>query len=382
MQPSFLFQLILVSVLAHVTLVGARFTTSLYALSMQASEATVGLLIALFSVFPMLFAIRAGRLVDRIGSGRLLPLAIASMAIGIALPGVVGGLPVLYAATIFIGTGFMVVQIAAQHAVGAMSGPEQRAVNFSRLSIGYSISGFSAPVVAGFVIDHVHHRAAYLALCGFAILALLLAASRLRHIQPAHPAADKAKGGAFELLRSEQMKPVYLVAVLLSAAWDMFIFVIPIYGTRLGLNASSIGLILGSFAVATLAVRLAMPWIASRYTEWQVLTASMILAMACYIVFPFMRQPATLMAVAAVLGLAIGSSQPNVLALLHRSAPPGRAGEAVGIRVTIGNASQVILPIAFGAVGASLGVTVIFLAMTAVIGSGVPVAWRRAFIKH
>jgi len=35
----------------------------------------------------------------------------------------------------------------------------------------------------------------------------------------------------------------------------MFTFAIPIYGSRIGLSASSIGLVLGSFSVATFVIR-------------------------------------------------------------------------------------------------------------------------------
>jgi hypothetical protein len=70
-----------------------------------------------------------------------------------------------------------------------------------------------------------------------------------------------------------------------------------------------------------------------------------------------------------------------MLALLHHSAPPGRAGEAVGIRITIGNACQVLLPLAFGGAGATLGLSAVFWGMGAMIGAGVPIAWRKALEK-
>ncbi|WP_161603779.1 MFS transporter [Noviherbaspirillum massiliense] len=383
MFPSFLLlQLILLSVCAHIALAGARITTSLYALSLHAPESTIGVLIALFSLFPMLFGVTAGRLVDRIGIATPVTCACVAITAGCALPVFISGLPVLYLATLFIGTGFMVTQVASQHTVGAMSTLENRSSNFSWLALGYSVSGFCGPVIAGFVIDHARHRISYLVFCGFALAALSVAVfGRLRTIQPAAHAQPRQKGGMLELLRDAELRRIYLIGILLSGAWDLFTFVTPIHGSHLGLSASAIGLILGCFAVATFSVRLAMPWISRRCTEWQVLSGALILAVCCYAIFPFMRQPAALMAVAAVLGLAVGSSQPNMLALLHHCAPPGRAGEAVGIRVTMGNAGQVILPLVFGAAGATLGLPVVFLAMSAMIGSGVPIAWRKASTK-
>lgn len=376
-------QLILTSIAAHVALAGSRVTTSLYALSLHASEFTVGTLVALFALFPMLLAVPMGRLIDRIGIAKPMMGGALMIGIGCAIPATLDGLPVLYLAVVLIGTGFMAIHVASQHAVGAMSMSETRAVNFSWLALGYSISSFCGPVIAGFVIDHARYSIAYTVFCGFALATLLLLAyGGLGRIKTIQHEEKKEAGSTLDLLRNPEMRRIYLIGILLSSAWDLFTFVMPIHGTHLGFSASVIGLILGSFSVATFTVRLAMPWISRRYSEWQVLASALSLAVVCYALFPFMHQSYSLMAFAAILGLALGSSQPNMLALLHHAAPAGRAGEAVGIRVTAGNASQVILPLAFGAAGATLGLLAVFWGMGAMIGSGVPFAWRKAFVKE
>ena len=61
-------------------------------------------------------------------------------------------------------------------------------------------------------------------------------------------------------------------------SWDLQTFVIPVHGTRVGLSASEIGFVLGCFAVATFTIRLAMPWLSRRFTEWQVLTYTLFCA--------------------------------------------------------------------------------------------------------
>ena len=94
-----------------------------------------------------------------------------------------------------------------------------------------------------------------------------------------------------------------------------------------------------------------------------------------------METPITLAATAAVLGLALGTSQPNVLALLHSIAPPGRGAEAIGIRATIGNASSVMMPLAFGAAGATLGMFVVFWGLSLAIAAGVPLAASKAMAQ-
>lgn len=378
-----LFQLILVSITAHVALVVARITTSLYALSLHASEFTVGTLVALFALFPMLLAVKMGRTIDRVGIARPMMIGCVLVVAGCLMPSIVGGLAILYPATLMIGTGFVATHVAVQHAVGAMSAPGETSSNFSWLALGYSVSSFLGPVVAGFVIEDFSHSLAYALAAGSGALAFLLIRSgRFAHATPPAKAPAERKGSLLDLLRLPEMRRIYLVSILLGSAWDLFSFIIPIYGTKIGFSASTIGLVLGCFSFATLVVRLAMQWIARRYTEWQILASALAVATLCYAVFPFMHSAASMMAVAAVLGLALGSAQPNVLALLHHTSPAGRAAEAVGIRVTISNASQVALPLAFGAAGAAMGVVAIFWAMGACIGYGVPIAWRRALGKE
>lgn len=375
-------QLTIVSLAAHVALTAARVTTALHALSLHASELRVGVLMALFAFFPMLFAVPMGRLIDRIGVKKPMVCGCLSITIGCGIPGIVGGLPVLYPAVVLVGTGFMAIHIASQHTVGAISNAENRSANFSWLAMGFSISSFLGPVVAGFVIDHARFAIAYAVCCGFSALGLAaITCSTLGQLTPHHQSAQKRQGGALDMLRDPDMRRIYLVGILLAAAWDLFTFVTPIQGTRMGFSASTIGLILGCFSAATFGVRLAMPWLSRRCTEWQILTAALLLAVVSYALFPFMHQPLSLMVIAAMLGLALGSSQPNVLILLHHAAPAGRGGEAIGIRATIGNASQVVLPLAFGAAGATFGLFVVFWGMSAMIGAGVPLAWRKAFVK-
>ena len=65
--------------------------------------------------------------------------------------------------------------------------------------------------------------------------------------------------------------------------------------------------------------------------------------------------------------------------LLHDSAPAGRAGEALGLRTTLINGSQTIMPLMFGAVGAALGMGPVFWSIALVLVGGGIFAQR---IKH
>ena len=378
-RPSPLLALIAVAVCAHVALGAARVTTALYALSLQASEFTVGTLIALFAVFPMLLAVGMGRIIDRTGVQRPLRAGGVIASAGVIVAASVKAVAALYVAAILIGTGFMAIFIATQHAVGAMLANEQKAAGYSKLSVGFSVSSFVGPLVAGFTIDHAGHAFAFIACGVFTLLAFVIASSgALRELPVQAGTSAQAKGSPLQLLRNRELRGVYFVGITLAAAWDMFTFVTPIRGTQLGFSASTIGIILAAFSAATFVVRIAMPGIVCRYHEWQVLTGALAAAALVYLLLPFAQQPWTMAGAAFALGLALGSGQPNVLALLHIGAPQGRGAEAIAIRASLGNLSAVSLPLAYGAAGATLGLFAVFWSLGAVIALAVPVAARRS----
>ena len=159
--------------------------------------------------------------------------------------------------------------------------------------------------------------------------------------------------------------------------WDLHAFIVPIIGTQLGLSASRIGAILSVFAVAIFAIRIAMRWIARRFRDWTILATTMFVAAATYLLFPFASGAGQLTALSFVLGLALGAGQPVIMALMHHITPEGRAGEALGLRTTLMNTSQVALPLLFGAVSAALGMTTVFWSVAIGLGAGGYLTRRR-----
>jgi MFS family permease len=143
-----------------------------------------------------------------------------------------------------------------------------------------------------------------------------------------------------------------------------------VYGNQIGLSASAIGLILASFGAATFVVRLAMPWIVRRASEHQVLTLALAIGGAVYFVFPFSHSAATLMALCFCLGLGLGMSQPMVMSLLHTHAPPGRMGEAAGVRMSLVQAMAVTVPLTFGALGSAVGLQYVFWSVGLCLAAG------------
>ncbi len=370
--------LIALGILNHTVLTASRVSVSLYALSQGASPFVVGSLMGLYSFLPMWFAVGAGRLSDRIGVRGPMIVGSAGIALGMALPWLVPALPALFVSTALMGSAFMLFQVAAQNATGALGEPGDRARNFGLLALGYSVSGFSGPLIAGLLIDHASFGITFATLALLPLVPIVvLARGRLALPRPTAGHVPAAPGGVAALFRNPHLRRVFVVNGLLSMAWDLHTFFIPIYGARLGLSASLIGGILAAFAAATFVVRLMTPWIARRLSEFEVLTAALFVGAGAYALFPLVGSVGPLMALSFTLGLALGSGQPMVMSLLHSMAPAGRMGEAVGLRMSIINASTFAVPLLFGALGSSVGIGPVFWVVGGALAGGGFLARRR-----
>lgn len=366
------------TILAHIGFVGSRVTVSLYAIALGATPLTVGLLMSLYAALPMLLAVHAGRRIDRIGAAGPLLAGLLAVAAGVLLPVLWPGLAALFFAAMLIGMGFLFTHVALNNVVGALAAPAERAASFSWLALGFSVGGFCGPLVAGFAIDGVGHRLAFLALAVFPALAAAILWRRRRRL-PAHvaPKADGGERHLADLVRDVRLRRVFVASAVLAMGWDLYAFVVPIYGTRIGLSASLIGIVMGTFSAATFSVRLALPRLARHVREWPMVAAAMLLAAVSYGLFPLAQSTAPLMALSFVLGLGLGCAQPFIMSLLYAASPAGRQGEVIGIRTTMLAGSQTVLPLAMGALGAALGMAPVFWSMAFVLLAGGGVAGRR-----
>ena len=363
--------IIFLTVLCHASFHGVRVTVSLLALYNGHSAFTVGLLMALMAAFPTLLGVAAGRWTDRVGAKRPMLFGSALVLASATLPAIMPTLPVLFVTAALTGTGMMAVQVALQNVVGEMSNIEDRATNFSRMALGMSLSSFAGPLIAGFGIDHIGHRWTFALVAAMPLGCVLgLWRDKVKLPPPSPHAATHADRNVFDLLRKRELRHVFIASCLLAMGWDMHSFFVPIIGTQRGLTASQIGATLSAFALATFVIRLGTRWFAKRFHEWQVLNGALFLAGATYLLFPFIVSGWQLMALSFTLGLILGVAQPMVMALMHRITPEGRAGEGLGLRTTLMNSGQVALPLLFGALGATVGLTTVFWSVAVCLGAG------------
>ena len=360
----------------HACMAGMRMAAPLMALREGHSALAVGLLLSLFALTQVFLALPAGRYADRNGFKQPIGFCVLAASTGAGLAVVFPIFPVLCLSALMTGGATGVASISLQRHVGrSAQGNTDLKRMFSWLSIGPALSNFVGPMVAGLLIDVSGFRVAFAGLACLPLMTWLW----VRHTVelppvPAQPGA--AKGRAWDLLRQPMMRRLLLVNWLMSSCWDVHTFVVPVLGHERGLSASAIGAILGGFALAATAVRVAIPLLAAHLHEWVVVTAAMLATASLFAIYPFMPDALTMGICSALLGVSLGSVQPMIMSTLHQITPAARHGEALGFRLMAINASSVLMPMLFGTAGAVLGVSLVFWTVGAGVAMGARAAWR------
>jgi MFS family permease len=367
-----IYLIVLSCVLIHAGFAGAKVALPLHALQLGVDPFSVGVIMALWALVPMLIALYVGRLVDRVGPR--VPMLCGTVGVMIALlvpyflPDVIG----LIVMAVVVGTAFQFFFVPTQGITGALGGPEDRARNYSLLAVGFSIASFLGPLIAGFSIDYLGYRNAYLMLAAPAAAAVivLLAKGRLLPKAAVKAGDEQKKTSSFDLLRIGRLRDAIIASGLISIAWDLYLFYFPIYGHSIGLSASLIGMIISTFAAAVFTIRLALPGMAKRWTEFEILLYAIGFAGLVFVLFPFLENPLALAAASFLLGLGCGVGQPMSMSLIYSLSPAGRSSEGAGLRVMFNHFTHLVVPIAFGGIGTMFGFAPVFVSCSALLIGG------------
>lgn len=367
-----LYELLLLVLLWNGAYKGARVVTTLYALELGAAPFDTGLLLATYGVVPLVLAVFTGRLGDRYGVRVPIAAGLAVTATGIMLPFLWPAFGTLFAGAAITGAGFILVQVSMQALFGAMGTGAERTRNINLYALVVSSADFAGAILGGFAIDYLGHVRSFLAMGTISFGAIVGMACIYGRLPSAAPASAAAGGRRrmTDLLRNKVLRRMLLAGAAVVAGVDLFQLFMPIYGHSIGLSASAIGITMGCFAAAGFVTRAMLPFLARRYGEARTLLYSMLLGAATFVLIPLFETPVALGIVCFVLGLGMGLGQPLTVILAYNHAPPGRAGEGLGLRIAIINTSHVGVPALFGAAGSLIGTTPVFFVIAAVIALG------------
>ena len=348
----------------------------LFAASLGASDALLGLIVAISTLTGMLTKPLFGLLSDRMG--RRLWLLIGTL--------IFAGVPFLYG---LIETPAQLIAIRLLHGTAtAIYGPvtvayvaersgRKKAERLGWFGMARSGGYVVGPAVAGWLLLTLEPVAVFtligaLSMAAFVpVLALGREEKRPRQVTPPRrqPRGERAGGRgilAAGTVRQFVQGHAVLVgapAVWLSGALEGAVFVVtyvikaflPVYALTAGYSTVEIGLF---FTVQEGALLLLKPWggrLGDRLGHLRAVSLGMICLALC---LPFL-QTATgvvgLLAIAAAMGAAQALIFPATVALIAEQAPPGKVGAGMGLAGSLKNAGKVAGPLLGGLLIAALG---------------------------
>lgn len=335
----------------HATMAVARVTGMLWLLQQGHSEFLVGVLLALVALTPALLGAPAGAWADRYGLWRPLLGGSLCALLGVLAAWVWPSVPTLAAAALGTGAALGLAAVAIQREIAVLALAQDHQlpsqVLFSWAAMGPALSNTLSPVLAGFVIDHLGFRSSFFLAVLLAPLGLWLLRAR-RHAPWPGLARTPSLLPAFDLLKSKPLRVLLVLNIVFAVSWDAHSFVVPVIGHARGYSASTIGLLLGSFAFAVAGVRLLIVRFAGQFSDRTALRAALLLCAGVLAVYAWLPGVIGMAIGSFLLGLALGSVQPTLLAALTRVTPPERHGQALGLRMFVTNGFAVAMPLSFG----------------------------------
>ena len=334
----------------------ARPLISYRTIAMGGGGFEVGIAAAAFAVLSVLAAMPLGRFTDRTGRTlTLLVIGTVLCAASISWLALASDLLAVAASSTALGFAHVLLMVGAQGHVAKIAADDELDAGFGWTTASVSAGQLLGPLLAGFALGSApvdvigSARAAGLA-AAVAAAAIPLAAwlaltarSRRRSTPPPPRPSDRI--GSIELIRRPGVASALLTSMALLTAVDILTAYLPLVAHDRGIDATTVGLLLGLRAAASLASRIGIGRLAARWGHDLLVTASTIgsgLALAV-IALP-VSSMAVLAPTAVVGGFLLGIGQPLTMTLVVRSVPVTARGAALALRLVSNRVGQVVLP--------------------------------------
>jgi predicted MFS family arabinose efflux permease len=320
----------------------------LYAKTLGAPEAWVGLLSSGYSAMQFVFAPIWGRLSDRIGRRPVLLISIGMTAVAFAMYGLADGFGWLLAGRLFAGVATANIAIAQAY-VADVTTPETRAKGMGLIGAAFGLGFVLGPAFGG-VLSRWSLAAPSFAAAALAAGNLVAAWFILGEPEQRKEAAHGARPKGLQALLSELARPgvaaLILVYFLSIAAFSAMENTYAFLATeRYGLDAQKVFWLFAYIGVIVVVVQggLIGP-LTRRFGEKPLLVLGLLLQGVALASLPFASGLGGLLAATAPLALGSGLTSPTLSSLLSRSARADDQGGTLGLGQSAAAVGRVVGP--------------------------------------
>jgi MFS family permease len=301
---------------------------------------------SMFSVMMIIAAITsavAGRLADRIGRKTVLVSGLSLLALGFGLAGA-SGHPILFfifLAVTGIGYGFTPPSL---YALMSDLLPDRRGFGASLVSVTYGIGGAIGAVLASRVIAGFGWRAAFVIVGVVAAAVMLL---QLCWIRDRHRDRAATHSGSFKEALSLPLLILALAEFIGgSVFWSSAAWTPTALREAKALTLEETGWVMGVLSIANMIGSFSLGSLSDKFGRKRVIALSAFpAAVAAFVLFYWLQSPVSLAVGIFVFGALKASVPALVVALAQEASPPGSAGTASGIIMSLHYTAGVVAPL-------------------------------------
>lgn len=396
---TWLWLLVAGAVLSHGSHSLIRPTSTYKLIAFDAGTLTVGLVSALYALFPLILALRLGARAQRYLSLRpLLSSGALISAAGAALVAWGDSVLLVASGSAVMGLGQLMYIIAGQAAVARFAENSQLDAAFGWLTAGVSAGQVIGPLIGGSMLNTslngvagresaaVIDQALWVGVVIAGLLVVLMqfsgTAYRSRSVAPgeSEDAVLAQKGSVYqgkgprvlEIVRIPRV-PSHVFASLVSISMmDILQVFLPLIGEEAGISAFWVGVLLAVRAASSFISRLLLPLLRRRFTRYALVVTGLLVSGTTLTAVPLLASQLWLSgALMAVSGFFLGLAQPLTMTMVAQAVPDDWCSSALALRLVGNRLGQVVVPVAAGVVAGPLGPAgAVWLASLCLLASG------------
>jgi predicted MFS family arabinose efflux permease len=359
-----------------------RVLVSYRVLALGGDAVTIGVVTALFSLAPLLVAVRIGRAVDRRHAAAVLRTGVVLTSLGVLVIAVSDDLIVLGLGNVILGFGQILVTVAGQGFITLLSPPGQLDRGFAGLTLGVSIGqAVGVPLVgliaAGSSDGGVVETTLALTVMGVVSLAAIPFAWPIRERPQAAESPSKGdRQSVFSMISTTGMRPAVFSSLIVLASVDVVVAYLPVLGHEFGFSVLLVSLLLTARTAASIVSRAFLPWLLTRVARQKLLISATLCSALPTALLPFVPHPVWMALLLVVAGFFWGIGQPLTMTWVAGLVTAANRAAALSLRLTGNRLGQVLIPLAAGAAAGVAGTSSIFVITGGLLGTAAVSTWR------
>jgi len=370
--------LLLSSTLTQATIYVLRPMITYRAIELDANAAQVGLIAAVYALFPVVLALQFGSLVGKLGEAKFLIYGtLAMMLTSLALV-FSDSLITLSLATGAAGLAHLACMVGGQSMVALRAPRESFDRYFGFYTFSASLGHMLGPIIASIVAGSngtLPKSTSNAFLLGVVLTIIaLVPVIRWRNEKPTVEGKENSEGtfkAAVSLVKRPGIMAAIYISLAISSVADVLVVFLPLFGTENNFSPYAIGVILAIRAGTTMMSRFFLGRLSNRFSTFQLLWWSTIISTLCCVAMAFAHTPITLGAIVFVAGFSLGVGQPLTMSLVSQKTESSERALAVSARLMGNRFGQFLVPAVAGSLAAASGAGAVFIGLAVLLATSI-----------